>query len=257
MAFTKLENTRDLGGMRTSDGRSIKSGLLFRSGHLSELDPADADALRALVRTVVDFRTDGEMAEQPDTVIPGITYLHIPIVDSLTAGISREETSDRTVIQMLVEKPQEAREYMCGLYRGFVSDFCVQQYARFIKLLADAEGGFLWHCTAGKDRAGIASVIVEGILGVPGDVIRADYLATNEHLKENIRGLTAYVKEKAGADSETADEALWYLFGAKEEYLEAFYGAVSERYGSFDGFLRDALGVTEETAAALKGKYLE
>ena len=64
MDFDKLHNFRDLGGMRSEDGSDIKSGCLFRAGHLSELSDADKDRLKNLVGTVIDFRTDKERLEK-------------------------------------------------------------------------------------------------------------------------------------------------------------------------------------------------
>ena len=89
LQFEKIRNTRDLGGMRTADGQTIQSGLLFRSGHLSEMSDSDIHKIAGTVCTIIDFRTDRERKGQPDREIPGASNIHIPIMDSLTAGISR------------------------------------------------------------------------------------------------------------------------------------------------------------------------
>lgn len=90
LVFEKLHNIRDLGGMRASDGRRIVSGKLVRCGDLSEFSGQDRKAFALLSDTVIDFRTDGERREKPDIKIPGIRYHHIPVLDSLTAGIIEE-----------------------------------------------------------------------------------------------------------------------------------------------------------------------
>lgn len=126
-----------------------------------------------------------------------------------------------------------------------------------MKLLLDAEGCVLWHCTAGKDRAGIASALIEEILGVDRKEIIADYLLTNEYLKKDVSSLIRFIKKMNGTDSELADEALGYLLGAKEEYIMSFYSAAEERYGSFDGFVRHGLGIGDSEKQALREKYLE
>lgn len=257
LSFEKLNNTRNLGGMKTADGSVIKSGLLIRSGHLADVTESDRAKLAAAVRTIVDFRTDGERKEQPDKDIPGCENVYIPVVESLTAGISREKRADRKVFSLLLLKPVQARQYMCDMYKGFAGDFAVSQYGRFLKLLLDAEGCVLWHCTAGKDRAGIASALIEEILGVDRKEIIADYLLTNEYLKKDVSSLIRFIKKMNGTDSELADEALGYLLGAKEEYIMSFYSAAEERYGSFDGFVRHGLGIGDSEKQALREKYLE
>ncbi len=254
--YHMLHNTRDLGGMKTSDGRRIRGGCLFRSGQLSDLDPADAEQLRASIRTIIDFRTDRERMEKPDTELSGVQSIHIPVLDSLKAGISREEQADEKLIGSMLLKPREAYDYMCRMYREFADEFCSKQFSRFISLLAEAEGGVLWHCTAGKDRAGIASVIVEEILGVPREAVMADYMATEKYLSEDIHALTQFVKRQAGTDSDAADESMNYLLGVNSAYIDSFYNTVSGKYGDMDGYLREALGVGEEMTGRLREKYL-
>ena len=257
LKFEKLSNTRDLGGMRTADGRVIRDGLLFRSGHLSSLTPADTAALADLgIRTVVDFRSGTEQDRQPDSEIPGAVNIRMPILDSLTPGVTREKESDEAVFQKLMMQPEKAFQYMCATYNGFAGETAAQRYRAFLEILMNADGPVLWHCTAGKDRAGTASVIVEEILGVPREKVIADYMATNDYLAADIARLTVMVKRQAGTDSPLADASLRYMFGADEAFIRSFYAAAEQQYGSFEGFIRDGLKVSAEEADLLRARYL-
>lgn len=251
--FDKLHNTRDLGGMKTGDGRFIREHLLFRSGNLSDLSPNDVEALSKTIHTVVDLRSDREREQKPDLVIPGAQNIHIPIVESFTEGITREKESDMNLFRRFIFKPDEAKDFMIGMYRAFTADGAVRQYGRFMQLLPD-EAPVLWHCTAGKDRAGIASVIIEEALGVEREDIIEDYLKTNEYVKKEIESLTEFVKRQAETDHDLPTEALRYLFGVEEEYIMSFYAAVDEKFGSMDSFLDKGLGVDKEL---LREKLLE
>ena len=99
LEFEKLHNIRDLGGMKAYDGQEIKSGCFIRSGHLAALTVSDKEKLSSLINTVVDFRSDKERLEKPDVVIDGVEYIHIPIIDSLTAGVTREKEADKNIIE--------------------------------------------------------------------------------------------------------------------------------------------------------------
>lgn len=266
LAFDQLHNIRDLGGEQTMDGRKIISGRLIRCGHLAELSEEDRTKLTTLVDTIVDLRTAGERDEKPDLKIEGTAYHHIPIMDSLTAGITREEEADQNVFTRLLLKPKEAKEYMCEMYRAFArNDQAISQYSKFLQLLMEPHArAVLWHCTAGKDRAGIGAAILEEILGVPREAIIADYLTTNIYLQTDIAFLTEFVKEQAGIDKEQAedsnglaDESLKYLFGAEREYIEAFYEEVDEKYGNYEGLVRNGLQLSPENIDRLKKLYLE
>lgn len=258
LSFEKLHNIRDLGGMSAADGRIIVSGRLIRCGNLSELSDSDRAAFSALTDTVIDFRTDGERSEKPDIELPGIRYHHIPIMDSLTAGITREKAADQNIFARLGSDPAKARQYMCDMYHAFAeSDFAAAQYARFIRLLTQPrEKAVVWHCTAGKDRAGIGAAIIEELLGVDRDDVIADYLMTNECLREDFAFLTEFVKAQAGPGSRTTEEALRYLFGAERDYIEEYYDTIDSKYGSFDVFIRDGLKLTAEDIMELQRLYL-
>lgn len=259
MAFEKLSNTRDLGGMPAADGRRIRCGRLMRSGHLFGASEADRAALTALVDAVVDFRTEKERREKPDPQLAGTDYHHLPILNDLTEGVTREREADEKAIMLLMRDAGKAKSYMCSIYTGFVANaFSVEGYARFVRLLLEErDGALLWHCTAGKDRAGFASVIVEELLGVDRGVIKEDYLRTNEHLMQEVASLREMLRRQTGQMSEEAERAMGYMFGAAEEYLEAAYRKANELYGSFEGFLTQGLRVTEEDRARLRHMYLE
>ena len=258
LSFEKLHNIRDLGGMYTADKRRIVSGRLVRCGNLSELSESDRGAFALLADMVIDFRTDGERGEKPDAELPGIQYHHIPILDSLTAGITREKSADLNIFSRFGAEPDKARQYMCDMYHAFAeSDFAAAQYAAFIRLLMQpGERAIVWHCTAGKDRAGIGAAIVEEILGVRRDDVIEDYLMTNECLQEDIAFQTEFVKEQAGAGSTMTDRALQYLFGAEQDYIEEYYRTIDSKYGSVDLFLRDGLKLTAEDIQKLQLLYL-
>ena len=160
---------------------------------------------------------------------------------------------------MVAREPDKARRYMQNTYLGFVTNpFSLSQYSRFLRLLLiSREKGILWHCTAGKDRAGFASVLVQELLGVDRDDIFADYLKTNQCLHEEIRQLCDMVGQSMGGLDEKSALALDYLFGAHEEYLAGLYKKVDETCGSFAAFLEDKLTITREDIEKLQATFLK
>ena len=115
----------------------------------------------------------------------------------------------------------------------------------------------LWHCTAGKDRAGFASVLVQELLGVDRDDIFADYLKTNEYLQPEIEQICKKIGSAMGGLDEKAQKALNRLFGAKEEYLAGIYQTIGERYGTFEAFLTDGLCITRAEIERLWTLYVQ
>ena len=253
-----LSNTRDLGGMSGADGRKIIRRKLIRSGHLHSATQTDIERLSGCVDLVVDFRTEQERAEKPDPALPGAEMLHLPIFESLAAGVSRDEKSDKAAFAMVAKDPDQARQYMINTYLGFVtSDFSIAQYGRFVRLLLKRKDkATLWHCTAGKDRAGFASVLVQTLLGVDRAAVMEDYLRTNEYLAGEIADLCEMVSRMMGGLDERSDRALHFLFGAEEEYLASIYKKTDTLYGGLEKYISGALGVGDEERLLLRSLYL-
>ena len=259
--FRKLNNTRDLGGMRAADGRVIREGRLIRSGQLFFADEEDIRQLNEMgIRKIFDFRSRQERLEKPDPEIDGAINTHLPIVRDIAAGLSRDKRSDGMafdlVIQSVKTQPGFGIQYMSDTYLKMVrEEFAVSQYARFIRNLADTpEGAVLWHCTAGKDRAGFASVLVQEILGVSREDILEDYLATNLYLKEEINQILGMLDAKM--DLEDARDEVIEFFGAKEEYIGMIYRYVQENYGGMMQFIHDGMEIEEEIQERIRELYL-
>ena len=257
--FEGLHNVRDLGGMRTHDGRTVRSGLLLRGDQPFEATEGDKRKIAELgVRTLIDFRSLAEHEKKPDPAIPGVSNVHLPIIKDVRAGITHGEESDKALMRMFSEghdvAPEVVDKHMGNMYRLFVEDdFANAQYARFVDLVLEqalAGGATLWHCTAGKDRAGFATVILLEALGVPRADIVADYMRTNESLAHVVEKLVTMFSSML--PSENARQSLRRFFLADERYLAAAYDAADERYGSFDAFLAEALHVDDAKRAKLQ-----
>ena len=83
-----MNNTRDLGGMCTKDGRTIRPNMLYRSSKLGKLE--DKDWFTRNVALVVDMRSSMEINENPDPHITGVGYLHLPIFEMQVPSITRK-----------------------------------------------------------------------------------------------------------------------------------------------------------------------
>ena len=259
IAFEKLKNTRDLGGMSGADGRKIRPGKLIRSGQLSFATPADTVKLGGLICLIVDFRNANEHEERPDPVLEGVPNVSLPILDRGGAGVARDRESEQEAMRDLFGDPVKAQGAMTRIYEDFASKpFCRGQYERFVRLLLeDREKAVLWHCAGGKDRAGFASVIVQEILGVDREAVRADYMKTNDCLKEETAFMIEDTCRRTGHRDEAAVEAMKHFFGAEMGYLDAVYRKIGELYGDFGTYVREDLHITDEETQRLRRLYLE
>lgn len=225
-------NARDLGGLPTMDGRTIRPGLLLRSGELAGITEPDAQTLTE--------------------------YPLRPIVQQAAAGLTREEHADPYAAVVAHAKAMAGREraFMCELYRSLVTQaFSIAHYRQFFALLlAQTDGALLYHCTAGKDRVGVGTMLLLTALGVDWPVIVENYLITNERMAASTDCLLTAVADYDLSESER--EVIRTFDRADAAFLTAARDAVAERYGSVDAFLTQALGVGAAERAALRARYL-
>lgn len=249
----KLHNTRDLGGIRTSDGRVLKEKKIIRSGALYQATEQDLICLREDwdLKTVVDFRTASEIWEKPDPEIKGVQYIHNPIIRELAVGATHDRLSLESLKEFYEGDPVRKME---RLYAELITDpWCVEHYRHFFRLLKEQkEGSLLYHCSAGKDRVGTGTCLFLSSLGVAKDQIIQDYLETNTHVAHLVRQLEQ--KVEAGELHPEMAELLYRYETVDQAYLEAVFRTAEEEYGGMEHFLTEIL---EADLGLLREKYLE
>lgn len=193
----------------------------------------------------MDFRTDLEREQKPDRVLPDVQYVHCPIVQQAAAGLTREEHADPYAAVVAHAKAMAGREraFMCELYRSLVTqEFAIAHYRQFFALLlAQTDGALLYHCTAGKDRVGVGTMLLLTALGVDWPVIVENYLVTNERMAASTDCLLTAVADYDLSEAER--EVIRTFDRADAAFLTAARDAIAVRYGSVDAFLTQVLGV--------------
>ncbi|MBQ7599386.1 MAG: tyrosine-protein phosphatase [Clostridia bacterium] len=257
--FETLNNTRDLGGISARDGRHIKKGRLIRSGQLSGISANDKKKLGSLVSTVVDFRYDRELEKDRYPEIEGVEYLRVPVFEEKIEGVTRDDEPEDFSVEHFMDDGVYASRYMCGIYRCFIdTENCRSSYRRFIDiLLKEHDRAVLWNCSAGKDRTGFATVLVQEILGVRRDRIIADYLRTNYYIRHDVERIIDHVRRSNPGFTENNREALENIITARPEYIRQVYEEAERKYGSFEGFVRNGLGMSEDEIKLMRDMYLE
>ena len=246
-------NFRDLGGYRTSDGRYVRWGLVYRSNHLVNLTARDSEYLNGLgIRLVCDVRSDGERARAPDhwTGNPP-EFFSVPIGSNLITPPTADDLK-RRVATINSETKDSVRAYDYAIeYAG--------QYAKILRRIAAGDLPAVEHCTAGKDRTGVFSAILLTALGVPRDTVVRDYMLSNQYLlaPDTIESTTADLQRAFGLVEPPDISTVRTIMTAKPETLEATLDKIDKTYGSFNTYLRDALKISDSDLAMIRQRLLQ
>jgi protein-tyrosine phosphatase len=223
---------------------------------MSRLQPAAIEAIRSLgLRAVCDLRRTEERQRHPN---PGFG----PGVRQFEWNTSAETSPIRQPEFARSATADEARAAMTAMYRRI--PYLLQQRlaGTFAALAQVEEGGFVVHCSAGKDRTGVAVALLLETLRVPRELVVADYVLTNDAVD-----LAAHLAEAGAAGvglAATAEPILALppiarsaVLEAHDSYILASLDAIEERHGSVEGYLREELGLGNGLLDTLRARLLE
>ena len=232
-------NFRDLGGYPGHGGRPVRWRRLFRSDHLGGLTSADHSALATLgLGRSFDFRGDAERAAMP-YLLPGAVQhplaIEPTVVQRMQARVAAGQTLDApTVVGLMAE-----------LYRSLVNDQA-HRFAELFEHLLAAEAPLMFHCTAGKDRTGVAAALILLALGVPREVVMQDYLLTN-----------LVYRHPPMPSTDTPADVLAVLWQVQAGFLEAALQVIDTEHGGTDRYLAQRIGLGPAALASLAARYLQ
>jgi len=265
-----VNNARDLGGY-PAGGKRIREGVLLRSGSLVKAKPEAIELLneKYRVKNIIDFRMANGQDRVPDPDVPGSVLTMLPVVEleDYIAKAGKPELADRLLSGDGVKDPKvwfklayeygmlSPEMYLLLLF-GSRGKNAYREFFRILIAHDPGEGAVLWHCEDGKDRAGLAAMLILSVLGADRDVILNDYMLTNVGNQTRI-AKTRAVCEAAGMPSDMTEAMIFANGGVFERYMTFALDTLENRYGSVDRYVMEELGVTDEELEMLKGKYLE
>ena len=217
-------NVRDLGGYQTTDGKTVKWEMIIRSGDLNKLTDRDLECLNNMqIRTFIDFRDSAEIEAAPDKT-PASWQQTYPL--SIDAG---------SMVDLQSVSMDSTGTIMIEINKALVNQH-QEIYKEFFRIVSDeSQAPLLFHCSAGKDRTGLAAALFLAALGVDREVIIEDYL------------LSAVYLEDKYAEEIKKFPPLEPLMTVKRSYIEAAFNEIDNQYGGVENYLKEYLAVDINT----------
>ncbi len=226
-------NVRDLGGFRTGDGGRTRWGALVRADGLNRLTASGWSALEAHgVRTVVDLRNDDELDPDAAPRPPSVTTVRVPIDDIGDRGFWEEVWANE-----LDGSP---------LYYRMFLERKPHQCASALAAVAQApRGGVVFHCGRGRDRTGLVSLLLLGLVGVGVDDVASDYELSTARVR---------LLDAALGEHDQGDEIAAIL----ERNNTSTSALIEDLLGSFDlaALLRKG-GLHDDDVDALRKRFVD
>ncbi len=242
-------NVRDFGETKNEEGKVIRSGLFIRSATLRDLTFSDKFALKHKfkIKTIIDLRNNKEVEEKPDKKISGVKYFNFPLIKESADGITHEKHKHDPSKMPGLEK----------LYEDIVlSDFAIESFKSIFKVLMDLNNApVIFHCSVGKDRTGLVSLLLLNLLDVNIDVIKKDYLDSNIVCIPESERIYERVLERTM--NQTLATKIKNTYIVDEKYLDSAINAINNKFGSIDEYIKNVIGITDEEKEIFKRKVLK
>ncbi|WP_235736607.1 tyrosine-protein phosphatase [Nocardioides alcanivorans] len=259
LGLDSTSNTRDLGGFRTVDGKTVKWGVLFRGDAVTAPTARDVKVLKGMRLTrSADFRADTEIAKDgANQYDASVKQMAVPLLDDSTTALSDAiqaviRDGDPAVAEELLGDGKAEEIAATGPAKMMRRPAVRDSFGRILKVLAKKKGApLIFNCTAGKDRTGVFAAVVLRVLGVPEKPLLADYELSNKY-RAAYNDRTYQYLESVGVDA----DLLRPLMEQSGANLANMFRAIEEDYGTFDKFVKKGLGLDKKTVKRLKANLL-
>lgn len=249
----KVNNFRFLGGIKNSEGKTLRDNLIYRSGNLHHLKSRSFDDLEKLkINKIIDLRTKQEVAKETDHLPSHINYKNYPAFEDKNDEM---KNAKKLALKGKIGK-EDADKRMHRFYTDYVSEN-PQVISTIITEILDSDQPVLYHCTAGKDRTGMVTALILKILKFDNDVIFEEYLLSNDLRKNvinnrlNLANNLHFVFPKL--DIGVIEKTSWI----ERDYLQAAFDEIDKKYGSMDNYINTVLGISEQKREIYINKFLQ
>lgn len=242
--MSELINFRDFGGYPTKEGKTIKKGIFFRSGSYRDLTDHDVDYIKSLnIQNVHDFREGHEIDSREQHAIFA-KNVHMVSASEHLGGFEEDEDVKETVLTQ--ESMREFYELLPFNNPAYKNLFSVLQ--------EEAAVPYLHNCTAGKDRTGIATALIQLALGMEWDLVMLDYMKSMDAFEMIYQNELRRLKEGRSKES-----LLMKMPGIviMPSFLEAAFKAINEKYPSLEAYFEAEFGLDHEGLESLRAMYTE
>ena len=253
LAFAGGNNFRELGGYLADEGKHVKWGQIYRGIPTGKLTgEADRRLLDSLgLRLILDLRSSGEAKKEPDYVPDGARLVQI-------CGLCAEDGAEIAFapgdIEKLMQTAEEGESISQRLYRRMLTGN--KAFKELFRALEAGETPILFHCSAGKDRTGVAAMLILLALGASDEVICADFEQTNACRKAEIDAVLAEHAAEIAADP--ACRVRYDAMAGVDPAAAPFVlDTIRRKFGSAENYLETEYGLTPARLMRLRRMYLE
>ncbi|WP_378105633.1 tyrosine-protein phosphatase [Chryseobacterium sp. sg2396] len=242
MNVERVYNFRTIGNIKNTEGRTLKKGKLYRSGHLYRLKSRYFETLENLgIKDVIDLRNSKEIAQKPDHIPDGMAYKN----ESAFEDEGDQLGQARKLVLKGKINSSDAEKKMLDFYRNYVTEH-PEVIRKIIIGILESDTPVLYHCTAGKDRTGIITALILTILKFDKQTIYNDYLLSNNYREKLVNKRLNLARNLHFIYPKLDIGVLEKLSWVETAYLDAAFNEIDKKYGSINRYIQEVLKISND-----------
>ena len=247
-----INNFRNVKGYINKDNKKLKANMIFRGGALNRLIPDEINYFekKLNIRYVLDFRDQNEAEKDPDIIGNRINYERISALQLQDERFQGFDFGKELSKHLSLTQIDYLSQYLLDGYKNM--PFNNKAFDKLFKLLLKNDGSVYYHCSAGKDRTGIATFIIMMALDMNEEDAINEYLLSNKYLKNFIDQF--YLEHNVSKEFQKLADKLLYV---REENILLVINAIKCKYQSYDDYFEKEYNLTKEKRKLLKAIYCE
>lgn len=248
--FRDSLNFRNLGGLKTNDGKTVKDGLFYRSGSLNFFNDKEMEHFKKIgIKTIIDLRSNHEIKQYPDPELEGINFIEY---SGLVVKGAKEIDWSPSGMKKIGGEATEQLSKIEHYYTLIAFDN--EAFRLMVKEIVEGRVPILFHCASGKDRTGVAAMVVEMLLNVTKEEMRKDYLLSNDYRKEILDESLDEVKQIA-KDHPEINTLITMQQGVVERIFDVVMESIENKYKSYDEYIMTEYNLSKEKLEEIRSKY--
>lgn len=235
-----VENFRDIGGYKTDKDKTVRWGMIYRSGEFSHINELGIQRLKKLrIRHCYSFVYNQPFISFPET---------LDFIDNTNIYLDQNYYVDikEKIVNNQLHRG-DAIVFMQDVNIDFVENSKESLTLLFQQLVEENNYPLVISSQYGKDYTGFAIAMIQHVLGVSERCIYNDYLLSNQYLNKR-SNRTEYITTAPI----TTQEAVTALLTADKRYLGVALSTIVKNYDSIDNYLTNEIGVTADMRKKLK-----
>lgn len=250
-------NLRELGGYQTQNESVIKPHMIYRGPALSDLSPEEQAVIEDLsFNYILDLRSQQEADKAPDDIPKDVVYIR------QCASVFNGEEIDLSP-QAFKANTKQSLAAFSHLIKNTLHQTSYNQMVfsnpalkELFSLLEEYKTPLYIHCSAGKDRTGLAALLILIALGVDKEIALDDFELTNRYYAEKIeKALKKHVF--LSKVSKSIRQLIQASEGVSRQSAKNALDAILKRYGTFENYFLQEFDLSSQKLEELRSYYTE